>query len=56
MVNIIDRQEYEDISEVNFIAGLKHFNSLADTLDHSLRHPYLIKSWDELTANILENF
>lgn len=25
MVNIIDRQEYEDISEVNIIAGLKHF-------------------------------
>ena len=32
------------------------FDSLADTLDRSLRRPYLIKSWDELTANILENF
>lgn len=32
------------------------FDSLADTLDRSLRRPYLIKSWDELTANIRENF
>ena len=32
------------------------FDSLADTLDRSLRRPYLIKSRDELTANILENF
>ena len=29
---------------------------MADALDRSLRRPYLIKAWDELTANIRENF
>lgn len=32
------------------------FDSLADTLDRSLRRTYLIKSWDELTADVVENF
>lgn len=32
------------------------FDSMADTLDRSLRRPYLIKTWGELTANILEKF
>ena len=32
------------------------FDSLADTLDRSLRRTYLIPKWDELTANIRENF
>lgn len=35
---------------------MQAFDSMADTLDRSLRRTYLIKSWDELTANILENF
>lgn len=32
------------------------FDSLADTLDRSLRRTYLIPKWDELTANIRANF
>lgn len=32
------------------------FDSLADTLDRSLRRTYLIPKWDELTANIREIF
>ena len=35
---------------------MQAFDSMADTLDRSLRRTYLIKSWDELTDNILENF
>ena len=35
---------------------MQAFDSMADTLDRSLRRTYLIKSWDELTANILEKF
>lgn len=32
------------------------FDSMADALDRSLRRPYLIKTWGELTAEILEKF
>lgn len=32
------------------------FDSMADALDRCLLRPYLIKAWDEMTANIRENF
>ena len=32
------------------------FDSMADALDRSLRRTYLIPKWDEMTANIRENF
>ena len=32
------------------------FDSMADALDRSLRRTYLIPKWDEITANIRENF
>lgn len=35
---------------------MEGFDSLADTLDRSLRRTYLIPKWDELTATIRESF
>lgn len=56
----------EDARQLRYIASrgrnvdgrhyIEGFDSLADTLDRSLRRPYLIPKWDELTANIRENF
>lgn len=42
--------------DVNGQPYMDAFDSLADTLDRSLRRTYLIPKWDELTANIRENF
>lgn len=42
--------------DVNGQPYMDAFDSLADALDRSLRRPYLIKAWDEMTANIRENF
>ncbi len=42
--------------DVNGQPYMDAFDSLADTLDRSLRRTYLIPKWDEMTANIRENF
>lgn len=42
--------------DINGQPYMDAFDSLADALDRSLRRPYLIKAWDEMTANIRENF
>lgn len=42
--------------DVNGQPYMDAFDSMADALDRSLRRTYLIPKWDEMTANIRENF
>ena len=42
--------------DINGKPYMDAFDSMADALDRSLRRTYLIPKWDEMTANIRENF